>query len=198
MIGQRFFMLVVVISVNYIGFQNAEGCGLHRVNIFQRHVGKHLKFLRLTRTQIICLHRIDLQTVSVLIDRLNGHAVGLHFVVDILHDDLKSRCRPHRAFGNGKLTKGQDVEFEAAADRRAVSLAAAAGYDADALLSVLSRIKADNGGFGEAYPVNRDELVKQFKESYKVAAPAVAVGDYQAVRTQVEKITAADLFIKNK
>jgi hypothetical protein len=99
---------------------------------------------------------------------------------------------------NGKLTKGHDVEFEAAADRRAVSLAAAAGYDADALLSVLSRIKADNGGFGEAYPVNRDELVKQFKESYKVAAPAVAVGDYQAIRTQVEKITAADLFIKNK
>ena len=95
----------------------------------------------------------------------------------------------------GSLEKGHAVEFEAAADRRAVSLAAAAGYKADALLAVLARIKADNNGFGEAYPVNRDELVEQFKVFYPVEASAQTVGDYKAIRTQVEKLTGADLFI---
>ena len=91
--------------------------------------------------------------------------------------------------------KGHTVEFEAAADRRAVSLAAAAGYKADALLAVLARIKADYNGFGEAYPVNRDELVEQFKVFYPVEVPAQTVGDYKTIRTQVEKLTDADLFI---
>ena len=93
------------------------------------------------------------------------------------------------------MHKGHAVEYEEAADRRAVSLAAAAGYDANALLDVLTRIKVDNNGFGEAYPVNRDELVKQFKASFKVETPA-AVADYNAIRIQVEKISDADLFIK--
>ena len=95
----------------------------------------------------------------------------------------------------GSLEKGHTVEFEAAADRRAVSLAAAAGYKADALLAVLARIKADYNGFGEAYPVNRDELVEQFKVFYPVEVPAQTVGDYKTIRTQVEKLTDADLFI---
>lgn len=96
----------------------------------------------------------------------------------------------------GNLEKGHAVEFEAAADRRAVSLATAAGYDANALLSVLERIKKDYNGFGEAYPANRDELVNQFKAAYSVKTPAKAIGDYKAIRNQVDKLTDADLFIK--
>lgn len=110
-------------------------------------------------------------------------------------DDAKELIMELLQSLSDNMSQGHEVEFEAAADRRAVSLAAAAGYNADALLDVLSRIKADNNGFGKAYPVNRDELVRQFKASFNVTSP-VTPADYNAIRVQVEKITDADLFIK--
>ena len=98
----------------------------------------------------------------------------------------------------GNLEKGHNVEFEAAADRRAVSLATSAGYDAEALLGVLGRIKADYKGFGEAYPANRDELVKQFKAQYPVKDKKAAVGDYKVILEQVKALTDNDLFVKKQ
>lgn len=95
----------------------------------------------------------------------------------------------------GSLEKGHNVEFEGAADRRAVSLAAAAGYDPTALIDVLGRIKKDFNGFGESYPVNRDELVKQFKADFSVKNAAVFAGDYNAVSKKLDKVAASDLFI---
>lgn len=94
------------------------------------------------------------------------------------------------------LKKGYSVEFEAAADRRAVSLAAAAGYNADALLSTLGRIKKDYNGFGEAYPVNRDELVAAFKADYAPKSKASAIGNYSAIKAKAAKISKKDLFIQ--
>lgn len=94
------------------------------------------------------------------------------------------------------LKKGYTVEFEAAADRRAVSLAAAAGYNADALLSTLARIKKDYNGFGEAYPVNRDELVAAFKADYAPKAKAAAIGKYSAIKAQAAKVSKKDLFVQ--
>ena len=88
------------------------------------------------------------------------------------------------------------MEFEAAADRRAVSLATSVGYDAEALLGVLGRIKKDYNGFGEAYPSNRDELVKQFKAQFPAKGAKPVVGDYAAVLQQVNSLTEDDLFVK--
>lgn len=93
------------------------------------------------------------------------------------------------------LSKGHTVEFESAADRRAVSLAAAAGYNTEALSQVLARIKKDHNGFGEAYPVNRDELVTTFRANYPVSVKS-PVGDYKAIRGMVDKLSPNDLFIK--
>ena len=95
-----------------------------------------------------------------------------------------------------KTSKGHDVEFEAAADRRAVSLAATAGYSPAVLLDVLIRIKKDNNGFGAAYPVNRDELVKAFAAKHSVKAKAEAAGNYKAILKRVKGLSKADLFIR--
>ena len=96
------------------------------------------------------------------------------------------------------LADGHNVDFEAAADRRAVSLAASAGYSADALLNVLVRIKKDHNGFGKAYPAKRDELVKQFKSQYPVKGKTALVGNYASVLAQVNELTDKDLFVQKK
>lgn len=123
--------------------------------------------------------------------------------VDTLTTELQKQIDDAKAAATALLTglsdslkKGYSVEFEAAADRRAVSLAAAAGYNADALLSTLGRIKKDYNGFGEAYPVNRDELVAAFKANYVPKAKATAIGDYAAIKAQAAKVSKKDLFIQ--
>ena len=94
------------------------------------------------------------------------------------------------------LTEGYDVEFEAAADRRAVSLGAAAGYDVNALNDVLARIKKANGGFGKAYPADRDKLVAAHTAAVTPEEEIRLVGDYKKCQNDVSKLTAEDLFIK--
>lgn len=93
------------------------------------------------------------------------------------------------------LSTGYNVDFEAAADRRAISLGTAAGYDSAALSSVLERIKSRNNGFGEAYPVDRDVQVENFRKSYPVTDQVKFVGDYAAVRKQIDSLNADDLFV---
>ena len=111
-------------------------------------------------------------------------------------DNAKEKIAVLLKIVGGSLQNGHAVEFEAAADRRAVSLAAAAGYDADALLTLLARIKKDYNGFGSAYPANRDELVRKFKAGYKVTGKAVPSGNFDAIRKMAAGITQKDLFIR--
>ena len=92
--------------------------------------------------------------------------------------------------------KGHNTDFEAAADRRAVSLATAAGYDPASLIDVLARIKKDNNGFGDAYPANRDELAKKFSATYKVKTQAKPVGNYALMLKRVKALKKTDLFIR--
>ena len=140
-----------------------------------------------------------------LIDKLPPEEVDkkIAATVDTLTTELQKKIDDAKAAASALLTglsdslkKGYSVEFEAAADRRAVSLAAAAGYNADALLSTLDRIKKDYNGFGEAYPVNRDELVAAFKANYVPKAKATAIGDYAAIKAQAAKVSKKDLFIQ--
>lgn len=93
------------------------------------------------------------------------------------------------------LTTGYNVEFEAAADRRAVSLGSAAGYDTAALSDVLERLKKRNNGFGEAYPIDRDVQVKNFRQGYPVAKEVKFVGDYAEMRKKAGSLDSHDLFI---
>ena len=111
-------------------------------------------------------------------------------------DNAKEKIAVLLKIVGGSLQNGHAVEFEAAADRRAVSLAAAAGYNADALLTLLARIKKDYNGFGSAYPANRDELVRKFKAGYKVTGKAVPSGNFDAIRKMAAGITQKDLFIR--
>lgn len=113
-------------------------------------------------------------------------------------DEAKEKIGKLLQVVGGNLEKGHNVDFEAAADRRAVSLATSVGYDAEALLGVLTRIKKDYNGFGEAYPADRDELVKQFKAQYPVKTKAAKIGDYAAIQKQAAALTDADLFVKSK
>lgn len=93
------------------------------------------------------------------------------------------------------LTTGYNVDFEAAADRRAISLGEAAGYDTAALSDVLERLKKRNNGFGEAYPADRDVLVRNFRQNYPATPQVKFVGSYTDMRKEADSLNPADLFL---
>lgn len=63
----------------------------------------------------------------------------------------------------GKIRQGYSVDFEAAADRRAMAICGRAGYDGAALPVILERFKAKTGTYGGAnYPQQRSDLARQF------------------------------------
>ncbi len=93
------------------------------------------------------------------------------------------------------LPTGYNVEFEAAADRRAVSLGSAAGYDTAALSGVLERLKKLNNGFGEAYPADRDVRVENFRRNYPAARNVMFVGSYSDIQKSVGSLGSSDLFV---
>lgn len=73
----------------------------------------------------------------------------------------------------GKIRQGYSVEFEAAADRRAMAICGRAGYDGAALPVILERFKAKTGTYGGAnYPQQRSDLARKFLRTLAVETPA--------------------------
>ncbi|MFA5203477.1 MAG: M48 family metalloprotease [Lentisphaeria bacterium] len=73
----------------------------------------------------------------------------------------------------GKIRQGYSVDFEAAADRRAMAICGRAGYDGAALPVILERFKAKTGTYGGAnYPQQRGDLARQYLQTLGGMEPA--------------------------